>query len=206
MMNIKTRKMSVKKNKILIVDDDKGITDTLTIILNGEGYDTDTATNGEMALKKAENEFFHLALLDLKLPDMSGTQVLRKLHMISPRTVIIMVTGYPTIDNAVESLNLGASAYIMKPVNPEELLRFVEEKIREQEKKSINIFDNTIPLYLELIRDGNMWTVDTIAAKLNMSRTTIEKMSTFFAQNGIVKYWESRGIVQIEKSSKKTKS
>jgi DNA-binding response OmpR family regulator len=204
MMNIKTRKMSVKKNKILIVDDDKGITDTLTIILNGEGYDT--ATNGEMALKKAENEFFHLALLDLKLPDMSGTQVLRKLHMISPRTVIIMVTGYPTIDNAVESLNLGASAYIMKPVNPEELLRFVEEKIREQEKKSINIFDNTIPLYLELIRDGNMWTVDTIAAKLNMSRTTIEKMSTFFAQNGIVKYWESRGIVQIEKSSKKTKS
>lgn len=205
-MNIKTRKMSVKKNKILIVDDDKGITDTLTIILNGEGYDTDTATNGEMALKKAENEFFHLALLDLKLPDMSGTQVLRKLHMISPRTVIIMVTGYPTIDNAVESLNLGASAYIMKPVNPEELLRFVEEKIREQEKKSINIFDNTIPLYLELIRDGNMWTVDTIAAKLNMSRTTIEKMSTFFAQNGIVKYWESRGIVQIEKSSKKTKS
>jgi len=120
--------------------------------------------------------------------------------------VIIMVTGYPTIENAVESLNLGASAYIMKPVNPEELLRIVEEKIREQEEKSINIFDSTIALYLELIRDGNMWTVDIIAAKLNTSRTTIEKMSTIFAQNGIVKYWESRGIVQIDKNFMKTKS
>ena len=205
-MNIKTMNMSVEKNKILIVDDDKGITDILAIILNGEGYDTDTAADGETALKKAENEFFHLVLLDLKLPDMSGIQVLRKLHMISPRTVIIMVTGYPTIDNAVESLNLGASAYIMKPVNPEELLRFVGDKIKEQEEKSTTIFDSTIPLYLALIRDGNMWTVDTIAAKLNMSRTTIEKMSTFFAQNGVVKYWESRGIVQIEKNFKKTKA
>ena len=198
--------MSVVKTKILIVDDEKGITDTLSIILDSEGYDTDTAADGETALKKAENEFFHLVLLDLKLPDMSGIQVLRRLHMISPRTVIIMVTGYPTIDNAVESLNLGASAYIMKPVNPEELLRFVGEKIKEQEEKSITIFDSTIPLYLKLIRDGNMWTVDTIAAKLNMSRTTIEKMSTFFAQNGVVKYWESRGIVQIEKNFKKTKA
>jgi len=198
--------MSVVKTKILIVDDDKGITDTLSIILDSEGYDTDIAADGETALKKAENKFFHLVLLDLKLPDMSGIQVLRKLHMISPRTVIIMVTGYPTIDNAVESLNLGASAYIMKPVNPEELLRFVGEKIKEQEEKSITIFDSTIPLYLELIRDGNIWTVDTIAAKLNMSRTTIEKMSTFFAQNGVVKYWESRGIVQIEKNFTKTKA
>jgi len=205
-MNIKARNMSVEKNKILIVDDEKGVTDTLSIILNGKGYDTDTAADGETALKKVENGFFHLVLLDLKLPDMPGIQVLRKLHMISPRTVIIMVTGYPTIDNAVESLNLGASAYIMKPVNPEELLRFVREKIQEQEEKSITLFDSTIQLYLELIRDGNMWTVDTIAAKLNMSRATIEKMSTIFAQNGIVKYWESRGIVQINKNFKNTKS
>jgi DNA-binding response OmpR family regulator len=206
MINIKAIKMAIEKNRILIVDDDKGITDTLKIILDSEGYETETATDGETALKKAENEFFHLVLLDLKLPDMSGIQVLRKLHMISSRTVIIMVTGYPTIDNAVESLNLGASAYIMKPVNPEELLRFVGDKIKEQEEKSTTIFDSTIPLYLALIRDGNMWTVDTIAAKLNMSRTTIEKMSTFFAQNGVVKYWESRGIVQIEKNFKKTKA
>jgi len=198
--------MTVKKNKILIVDDDKGITDTLRIILDSAGYETDTAADGETALKKAGSSLFHLVLLDLKLPDMSGIQVLRKLHMISPRTVIIMVTGYPTMDNAVESLNLGASAYIMKPVNPEELLRFVGEKIKEQEEKSTSIFDSTIPLYLELIRDGNMWTVDAIAAKLNMARTTIEKMSTFFAQNGVVKYWESRGIVQIDKNFRKTKS
>jgi DNA-binding response OmpR family regulator len=198
--------MTVKKNKILIVDDDKGITDTLRIILDSAGYETDTAADGETALKKAGSSLFHLVLLDLKLPDMSGIQVLRKLHMISPRTVIIMVTGYPTMDNAVESLNLGASAYIMKPVNPEELLRFVGEKIKEQEEKSTSIFDSTIPLYLELIRDGNMWTVDAIAAKLNMARATIEKMSTFFAQNGVVKYWESRGIVQIDKNFRKTKS
>jgi DNA-binding response OmpR family regulator len=205
-MNIKTISMSIEKNRILIVDDDKGITDTLRIILDSEGYDTDTAVDGEMALNKTENNFFHVVLLDLKLPDMPGTQVLRKMHMISPRTVIIILTGYPTVDNAVESLNLGASGYIMKPLNPKELLKLVEEKIHEQEEKSTTIFDSTIPLYLELIRDGNMWTVGAIAAKLNLSKTTIEKMSTFFAQNGVVKYWESRGIVQIEKNFRKLKA
>jgi DNA-binding response OmpR family regulator len=205
-MNIKARKMSVEKNKILVVDDEKGITDTLSIILDGEGYDTDTAADGETALKKAENEFFHLVLLDIMLPDMNGTQVLRKLRVISPRTVIIMVTGHPTINNAVESLNLGASAYIMKPVNPKELLRYVAEKIQEQKQKSITLLDSTIPLYLELLRDGNMWTVDAITAKLNLERPRIENMSTLLAQNGVVKYWKSKGLIQIDNSFSKTKS
>ena len=206
MVSIEKISMPIEKNKILIVDDDKGLTDTLKIILESASYDVDSSVDGETALKKAETKFFNLVLLDLKLPDMPGTQLLKKLHMISPRTVIIMLTGYPTIDNAVESLNLGASAYIMKPVDPKELLKFVGEKIHEQEEKSATIFDSTIPLYLGLIRDGNMWTVSAIAEKLNMSRTTVEKMSTIFAQNGVVKYWESRGIVQIEKNFRKSKT
>jgi len=73
-------------------------------------------------------------LLDIKLPDMEGTKLLIKLHRDTPQTIKIMITGYPSLENAVEALNLGADAYIMKPVNPERLLKVVDEKLKEQEE------------------------------------------------------------------------
>lgn len=191
--------MAVEKKKILVVDDDENIRDTLQPILTLEGYEVDTAPDGESALKKAENDAFNIVLLDLKLQDMTGIQVLRRLRVMSPRTMVIMVTGYPTIDNAVESLNLGASAYIMKPINPEELLRFIHEKIKKQQETQPGTFDQLVPLYLNIILDGNMWSIDAIARKMNITKDMVGKMSTFFLQNGLIKYWRNKGIVQLEK-------
>jgi DNA-binding NtrC family response regulator len=124
----------VTKNKpsILIVDDNENICKTLSAILRGRGYITDTAKNGQEALEKSKAKFFNLALLNIKLPDMKGTKLLTTMRENLPKMVKIMITGYPTLENAVEALNLGADAYVVKPVRPEKLLALIEEKLEEQ--------------------------------------------------------------------------
>jgi two-component system response regulator HydG len=120
------------KPSILVVEDDANISETLSTILQQKGYNTDTAKNGKEAIQKSKAKFFNLALLDIKLPDMKGTKLLIKMHGDLPKMVKIMVTGYPSLENAVEALNLGANAYVMKPVNPRKLLALIEEKLEEQ--------------------------------------------------------------------------
>jgi len=122
------------KNKasILIVEDDTNIRETLNNILQQNGYNTDTARNGREAIQKSHAKFFNLALLDIKLPDMEGTELLTTMHENVPKMTKIMITGYPSLENAVEALNLGADAYTIKPVKPEKLLWLIEEKLEKQ--------------------------------------------------------------------------
>ncbi|MEM3786142.1 MAG: response regulator [Nitrososphaeria archaeon] len=120
------------KPRILVVDDDVDILQSLKEILETKGYNVEVAENAQKGLDMARKKFFNLAILDIKLPDMEGTELLAKIHKEKPEMMKVMLTGYPSLDNAVQALNLGADAYLMKPVNPEELLRIVEEKLREQ--------------------------------------------------------------------------
>jgi len=122
----------MKKTSILIVDDNEGILETLSAILKEKGYDTDTAKNGIEAIQKSKAKFFNLALLDIRLPDIEGTKLLTKMKETKPKMVKIMITGYASLENAVEALNLGADAYVMKPVDPENLLRVINEKLKAQ--------------------------------------------------------------------------
>jgi len=125
--------MSVEgRPRILVVDDDLDILQSLREILETKGYDVETAETAQKGLELAKQRFFNLAILDIKLPDMEGTELLAKIHKEKPEMMKVMLTGYPSLDNAVQALNLGADAYLMKPVNPEELLKVVEEKLREQ--------------------------------------------------------------------------
>ena len=124
--------MTEKKASILIVEDDTNIRETLNTILQQKGYNTDTAKNGQEAIQKSKAKFFNLALLDIKLPDMEGTKLLTTMHGSLPKMMKIMITGYPSLENAMEALNLGADAYIIKPVKPEKLLALIEEKLEEQ--------------------------------------------------------------------------
>ena len=126
--------MSKANKSILIVDDDQTILKSFNMILQAQGYTVDTATTGKEALEKTKTKSYNLALLDIKLPDMDGTRLLAKMHQSTPKMMKIMVTGYPGLDNAVDALNLGADAYTMKPVDPRELIKVVDEKLREQEE------------------------------------------------------------------------
>jgi DNA-binding response OmpR family regulator len=120
------------KPQILIVDDDEAICKTLSAILKAKGYQTITATTAKEAIEKAKAQLFNIALLDIKLPDMEGTQLLAQLQEITPETIKIMVTGYPSLKNAVDALNYGADSYVMKPIDPSELLETLKNKLQAQ--------------------------------------------------------------------------
>lgn len=124
--------MTKNKASILIVEDEANIRELLSDILQQNGYSIDTAGNGQEAIQKSKAKFFNLALLDIKLPDMEGTKLLMNLHESVPKMVKIMITGYPTMENAVESLNLGADAYVIKTFKPEELLVLIKSKLEKQ--------------------------------------------------------------------------
>jgi DNA-binding NtrC family response regulator len=124
-----------KRASILLVDDDPDICKTLSLILEGEGYSVDVANSGVEAIEKSKEKVYNVALLDIVLPDMAGTELLKKLHETTPKMIKIMVTGYPNLQNAVEALNYNADAYLIKPLNYEKLLKVIEEKLEKQREE-----------------------------------------------------------------------
>jgi len=117
---------------ILIVEDDTNIRLPLSTILQQKGYSIDTAKTGQEALKKSKTKFYNLALIDIKLPDIEGTRLLTTMQETLPKMVKIIITGYPSLENAVEALNRRADAYVIKPFKPEKLLALIKEKLEEQ--------------------------------------------------------------------------
>jgi sugar-specific transcriptional regulator TrmB/CheY-like chemotaxis protein len=130
--------------KILVVDDDAGVRETLGAVLKQAGYEAEGVQTGREAIEKCRTESFDVALIDVKLPDMEGTNLLRIITKFNPEIVKIIVTGYPSLENAVRSLNWGADGYVMKPFNSEALLKKIEEQLeRHQRAKWENALRNT---------------------------------------------------------------
>jgi len=123
--------------RILIVDDDESIREVLTSILTDEGYIVEAVDTGEKAIKATHEKFYNLALIDIRLPDIEGTKLLTRLKDTVPRMRKIIITGYPTLQNAIEAVNKGADAYIIKPIDMEETLKVIREQLQKQaeEKK-----------------------------------------------------------------------
>ena len=122
-----------KHARILVVDDDESIRKTMKAILEDEGYIVDLAATGSEAIQKTKEKAYNIALLDIRLPDMEGVELLKLIKDTVPHTRKIMVTGYPSMQNAVAALNKNADAYLIKPVNVEKLLNMVKEQLQLQE-------------------------------------------------------------------------
>jgi len=118
---------------ILVVDDDKSILRTFTRILQKQDYKVDTAETGKEAIEKAESKYYDLALVDIRLPDTDGTELLARLKRQLKNTIKIMITGFPSIESGVKALDEGADAYLVKPVKPEDLLMLIREKLKNKE-------------------------------------------------------------------------
>src|SRR5256885_17079175 len=104
---------------ILIVDDDRGILKSFKELLEPEGYSVDTAETAVEAVEKCNARPYNLAIIDIKLRDVEGTDLLARVHEILPRARKMMITGYPTLKNAVEFVNLHAEEYIITPFDPQ---------------------------------------------------------------------------------------
>ncbi len=124
-----------KHARILVVDDDENIRNTMKTILEDEGYVVDLAANGNDAIEKTKKSSYNIALLDIRLPDMEGMELLKLIKDTVPRTRKIMVTGYPSMQNAIAALNKNADAYLVKPIDIENFLTIVKEQLQLQENE-----------------------------------------------------------------------
>ncbi|HEX3627862.1 MAG TPA: sigma-54 dependent transcriptional regulator [Verrucomicrobiae bacterium] len=115
--------------KILLIDDDPGIRETLQRVLGAEGYVTSIESRGEQGLARASCEPFNAVITDLKLPGMSGLELVSQLHAGQPRLPIILVTAFGTTQTAIEATKLGAYDYLLKPFNIPQLLELVRRAV-----------------------------------------------------------------------------
>jgi DNA-binding NtrC family response regulator len=123
-----------ERARIIVVDDDEGIRKVLKTILEEEGYVVDTAENGKETIKKSNAKFYNLALIDIRLPDMEGTKLLSAIKETTPKMVKIMITGYPSLQNAIEAVNKGADAYILKPFDMGKVVNKIREHLKKQKE------------------------------------------------------------------------
>jgi DNA-binding NtrC family response regulator len=117
---------------ILVVDDDTELRKVLSSILSEEGYSVKTVENGKQAIEVSEKTRFDLALIDIKLPDMEGTELLHRLKEKQPHIVMMIITGFPTIQNAMGAVNEGADGYILKPFEIRKLLEAIRKHLNKE--------------------------------------------------------------------------
>ncbi len=115
---------------VLVIDDESAVNNNIRKILVKKGYSVDQAMNKEEALQKIEAKAYRLALLDLKIPGVQGLELLEAIREKSPETLVIIITGYASIETAVESARLGAVDYLPKPFTPDEIRQVTENAIR----------------------------------------------------------------------------
>lgn len=155
--------------KVLIVDDEKGLRTGTQRLLESEGYQVETAENGTEGINKGINNDFDLAVIDLKMPDIDGLEVLAKIKESKPNTVCFIATAYASFDTAIESTRIGAYGYIPKPFTPDELIYNLQKgyeqrkllleteqlkKEREENLLEISHERSRLSTIIKLIADG----------------------------------------------------
>jgi len=124
-----------ERTRILIVDDDEGIRKTLAAILEDEGYSVESVDSGKEAIAETNVTCYNLALIDIRLLDMAGTELLGKIQPTVPKMRKIIITGYPTVHNAIEAVNRNADAYLLKPFDMPKVLSTIKEQLKKQEEE-----------------------------------------------------------------------
>ncbi len=144
--------MTNESFSVLIIDDDKDVADALGVILGRQGYRTKAVHNGQDAIAASKKSNYNVALIDIVLPDISGIDLLKRLNEGVPRIRKIIVTGHATLDNAVKAVNLGADAYLMKPVSPDVLLRTIKQQLKKQDQE-ILVLQKKVKMYIDNVID-----------------------------------------------------
>ena len=121
--------------RILAIDDDENIRKVIVAILEDEGYTVESVGTAKEAIEKSKRKFYNLALIDIRLPDMEGIELLTKFRETTPRMRKVIVTGYPTLQNAVDAVNKGADAYIVKPFDVKKVLKTIQEQLSKQQNE-----------------------------------------------------------------------
>ncbi|HXG22177.1 MAG TPA: response regulator [Methylomirabilota bacterium] len=138
--------MTPPQTHILIVDDERHIRTTLRMLLETEGYEVDTANDGEEALEKCRDQHYAIALIDLQMPKMGGLALLRRLHGLTAETAVVILTAYGSVSSAVEALKLGAVEFLEKPFDPHTIKLLIQEILLRQRLQSRGSVDDLLRL------------------------------------------------------------
>ncbi len=138
------------EDRILIVDDEPMVSDILARRLIKEGYVCIKANNGKEALQYFYKDSFSLVISDIKMPEMGGLELLRKLKAMSPKIMVIMITAYPEIDMAVEAMRLGAYDFITKPVTLDLVVLSVKNALEKKRlEEEVEVYQKNLELLVE---------------------------------------------------------
>jgi len=131
--------MSRRKGTVLIIDDEEEIRESIELLLNSEGFSTNSAASGEEGLKKIDENLYDLVLLDLMLPGKSGMEVQREIKRIDPTLPIVIITAIGAVETAVAAIKEGSFDYVTKPWNNEKLIVIVTNAIKQRQLASENL-------------------------------------------------------------------
>jgi DNA-binding NtrC family response regulator len=146
------------KSKILVIDDEKRMCDSIKVLLSNIGYEVDTAENGKIGIEKLQSRSFDLVITDLMMPELDGFSVMKHIKENCPGTLVIVITGYASVESAVRAIRSGAYDYILKPFDFEIIKISVErawdklklEKELEKTRKLAQVAERAISLNGEI--------------------------------------------------------
>jgi DNA-binding NtrC family response regulator len=119
----------MEKKKALVIDDEQIVLESVSALLTEEGFEVDVSLDGRQGLDWAIERNYDVVLTDIRMPDIGGMKVLRDVKRINPTLPVIMITGYASVESAVQAMKLGAAEYIEKPFEPEQLIDAVSRAI-----------------------------------------------------------------------------
>jgi DNA-binding NtrC family response regulator len=124
----------MEKMKLMLVDDEERFLSTTEKLLSRKGFSVETAGGGAEALEKLEKGTFHVVVLDVKMPEMDGIETLKQIKQRFPLVEVIMLTGHATVESAVDGLKSGATDYLMKPTDIDDLVAKAEEAFEKRQR------------------------------------------------------------------------
>jgi two-component system response regulator AtoC len=147
-----------EKNRILVIDDEKRMCDSIKVLLTNIGYEVDTAENGRIGIEKLKSQEFGLVITDLMMPELDGFAVMKHIKENCPNTLVIVITGYASVESAVRAIRSGAYDYILKPFDFEIIKISVErawdklklEKELEKTRKMAQVAERALALNSEM--------------------------------------------------------
>jgi len=190
--------------KILVIDDDESIRFGCVQTLKEEGYNVQAVENGQSGLDKIEREQFDVILLDLKMPGFSGMEVLQKIKVKNPNSIVIIITGFATIDSAVEAMKKGAYDFLQKPFNPEVLISSVKKAVDSGQLVSHDVpvpdaYDDKLISDTIIGRSRGMTKVNLLLKKVAPTDSTV----LITGETGVGKELVARTIHRLSKRNDK---
>ena len=197
------------QGKVLIVDDEPDTLEIIRRLLQFEGFEILTASTGEEGVKKVEEDHPEVVLMDISLPGIDGNEALRRIKKVHPFPIVIMLTAYATVDNAIQALKQGASDFVKKPFENDHLIHIVHqalEKYRalrererlEEEVQRLSITDDLTGLY----NHRHFYkTLESELARLRRQKTALSLM--MFDLDNFKRYNDRYGHLEGDKVLRK---